>query len=190
MRASINRIIIVPGNGGGDVRTCNWYESVRSKLQEALPDVQVLLPQMKDPEVARESVWVPQLLSLGCDGRTLLIGHSSGAEAAMRLAEKNELGALVLVSACHTDLGIENERLSGYYDRPWQWEAISANCKRRVMQWGSRDDPLVPYKTEQLHVHASLNTELHTLDEAGHIWDSNFDELVENLLGRWQQDFQ
>ena len=44
-------------------------------------------------------------------------GHSSGAEAAMRFAEQHEVKGLVLVSACVTDLGVENERLSGYYNR-------------------------------------------------------------------------
>lgn len=44
-------------------------------------------------------------------------GHSSGAEAAMRFAETHHVKGLVLVSACVTDLGDENERLSGYYNR-------------------------------------------------------------------------
>lgn len=35
----------------------------------------------------------------------------------MRFAEQNPVKGLVLVSACVTDLGIENERLSGYYNR-------------------------------------------------------------------------
>jgi uncharacterized protein len=34
-----------------------------------------------------------------------------------RFAESYAVGGLVLVSACVTDLGDENERLSGYYNR-------------------------------------------------------------------------
>lgn len=35
----------------------------------------------------------------------------------MRFAEQHAVKGLVLVSACVTDLGIENEARSGYYNR-------------------------------------------------------------------------
>jgi hypothetical protein len=35
----------------------------------------------------------------------------------MRFAETHRVKGLVLVSACVTDLGVENERASGYYNR-------------------------------------------------------------------------
>ncbi len=149
----MKRIIIVYGNGCTNVKDANWYESVRSKLSKSLPHVSVVLPQMPDPHVARESIWVPYLLEVGVDENTVLVGHSSGAEAIMRLAEENTVGLLVLVSACHTDLGDANERASGYYSRPWQWEKIKKNAKRGIVQWASKDDPLVPYATEQMFVH-------------------------------------
>ena len=47
---------------------------------------------MPDPLYAKESVWVPHILKsadkggLGCDQNTILIGHSSGAAAALRVA--------------------------------------------------------------------------------------------------------
>lgn len=129
-----SKVIIVSGNGCVDVTKANWYSDVQKKLSKAL-NVQVLLPQMPDPLVARESVWIPHILGLGCDERTLLIGHSSGAQAALRFAEKNPVGCIVLVSACHTDLGIENERASGYYSRPWLWDDIKKNCKTQIVQW-------------------------------------------------------
>ncbi len=66
----------------------------------------------------------------------------------MRLAEKNKLHTLVLVSACHTDLGIESERQSGYYSRPWLWDSIRANVANPIVQFASEDDPLVPFHAE------------------------------------------
>ena len=61
---------------------------------------------MPDPIKARESIWIPYILDeLKADENTVLIGHSSGAEAIMRLAEKHKVFGLVLVSACYTDLG-------------------------------------------------------------------------------------
>lgn len=79
---------------------------------------EVRLENMPDPWQARESVWLPFMReTLQCDAGTIIVGHSSGAEAAMRFAEKYPVKGLVLVSACVTDLGDENERLSGYYNR-------------------------------------------------------------------------
>jgi pimeloyl-ACP methyl ester carboxylesterase len=61
------------------------------------------------------------------DSETVLVGHSSGAIAAMRLAETHAILGSVLVGAYHTHLGMGTEKLSGYFDRPWQWDAIKRN---------------------------------------------------------------
>ena len=60
-----------------------------------------------------------------CDAGTIVIGHSSGAVACMRLLESTRLWGAVLVSACHTDLGDAGERAAGYYSRPWQVSRIA-----------------------------------------------------------------
>ena len=60
---------------------------------------------------------------LKVDERTVVIGHSTGALLAMRLAETVPLAGIVLVAAAHTDLGDAGERASGYFDAPWDWEA-------------------------------------------------------------------
>jgi predicted alpha/beta hydrolase family esterase len=47
---------------------------------------------MKDPYVAKKEIWLSQMKNeFECDENTLLIGHSSGAEAAMRYAEDNKV---------------------------------------------------------------------------------------------------
>ncbi|KAJ9446044.1 putative hydrolase YdeN [Diplonema papillatum] len=47
--------------------------------------VHVVLRNMPDPEVARRGVWLPFIKDrLGANERTLVIGHSSGAVAAVR----------------------------------------------------------------------------------------------------------
>ena len=74
------------------------------------------------------SFQVPFLLNqVKVDERTIIIGHSSGAVAAMRLAEKQPILGMVLVAACYTDLGVKSERAAGYYSRPWLWESIKSN---------------------------------------------------------------
>ncbi|XP_067563433.1 serine hydrolase RBBP9 isoform X4 [Pseudorca crassidens] len=67
-----------------------------------------------DQVTARESIWLPFMeTELHCDEETIIIGHSSGAIAAMRYAETHRVCAIVLVSAYTSDLGDDNERASG-----------------------------------------------------------------------------
>ncbi|XP_073648714.1 serine hydrolase RBBP9 isoform X7 [Tursiops truncatus] len=102
-----------------------------------------------DQVTARESIWLPFMeTELHCDEETIIIGHSSGAIAAMRYAETHRVCAIVLVSAYTSDLGDDNERASGYFSRPWQWEKIKANCPH-IVQFGSTDDPFLPWKEQQ-----------------------------------------
>eukprot|EP00472_Partenskyella_glossopodia_P002811 CAMPEP_0197519122 /NCGR_PEP_ID=MMETSP1318-20131121/4387_1 /TAXON_ID=552666 /ORGANISM="Partenskyella glossopodia, Strain RCC365" /LENGTH=134 /DNA_ID=CAMNT_0043069925 /DNA_START=126 /DNA_END=527 /DNA_ORIENTATION=+ len=114
------KVVILPGNGCYPVDDSNWYSAVASQLRAK--GIKCVLENMPDPNKARESIWIPFIeKKLEADAHTILVGHSSGAEAGMRYAESRQLKGLILVSACHTDLGVENERQAGYYSRPWEW---------------------------------------------------------------------
>jgi pimeloyl-ACP methyl ester carboxylesterase len=102
-----------------------WLASELSKFES----LEVICRNFPDPYTARESVWLPfikndlggslysvvvlirlrLLVPIGfyhaADENTILVGHSSGAEAIMRYLEKNKIHGAVLVSACWTDLG-------------------------------------------------------------------------------------
>ena len=60
----------------------------------------------------------------------------------------------ILVSAAWTDLGDDNERLSGYFNRPWEWAAIKGNAQF-IHQFHSDDDHLIPI-TEARHIAQNL----------------------------------
>ena len=154
----------------------------------------VILNDMPDPYTAKEEVWLPFLIN-DClaDSNTIIIGHSSGAEAAMRLLEQTSLLGVVLVSACHTgmatiirrnyhkclnkngsmwliDLGIASEAAAGYYNRPWNWELIKSNVGRfGIVQFHSADDPFIPM-VEAQHVADSLSSEFHKYDDKSHFF--------------------
>lgn len=116
------RIVIVPGMGCVPVLECNWYAWLKEKLEseDLAGRFTVVLEDMPDPYAARESKWLPFIRdTLKFDETTILIGHSSGCEAIMRLLEKDKVRGIILVAACHTDLGDENETASEYYNRPW-----------------------------------------------------------------------
>lgn len=170
-------IVIIPGNGAGDVMAANWYGWAKKNL-EKIPGVTCDLRNMPDPVVARESVWIPFMKDeMKCCEETLIIGHSSGAEAAMRFAEKYTVKGIIVVSACVSDLGDEHERASGYYSRPWEWDKIKANTEWRV-QFGSTDDPFIPW-SEQQQVADGMTSELHKFDDKGHFMNTSFPKLIE-----------
>ena len=176
------RAVIVPGNGCLDVYSANWYAHMKQQLEKSRCFSEVVLRTMPDPMLARESIWVPFIrdeLRAGPD--TVLIGHSSGAEAGMRLLESFQLLGLVLVSACHTDLGDEGERRSGYYSRPWDWAAIRANVQW-VLQYHSRDDPFIPVAVAE-HVALSLGSEFTCFEDRSHFFEpSDVDSIIQDLI--------
>ncbi len=127
---------------------------------------------------ARAERWLPFIDALGADAETVLIGHSSGAVAALRYAETHRLLGSVLVGVCRTDLGDPGERASGYYQAPWRWDDI-----RRNQDWigifQSADDPCIPV-AEARFVAAQLRCSYFEHDDRGHFTDRGpFPELVQ-----------
>jgi len=140
--SALRRVVIIPGNGAG-CATANFYPALAAALRQR--GHVVLLREMPDADRARRARWEPFVdaeLVRG-DAGCVVVGHSSGALAALRLAERARVRAVVLVSATPSDLGDRNERASGWYDAPWRWDAVRANA-RRVALFASADDPLIP----------------------------------------------
>ena len=157
-------VIIVHGNGGATGND-HWFPSVKHALEKV--GLKVISETMPDNILAREKYWLPFLKDkLHADENTILVGHSSGAVAAMRFAESNKIYGSVLVGTCYTDLGDEDEKKSGYYNRPWQWDKIKAN-QNWIIQFHANDDPYIPIE-EARHVHKKLNTEYIEATDEGH----------------------
>jgi predicted alpha/beta hydrolase family esterase len=181
----VKKIVIVPGNGCVDVVNSNWYAEFASAAEAAFPGYKIVLRNMPDPYVAKESVWIPFLkddVEVGED--TVVVGHSSGAVCAMRLLETTKLKGVVLVATCHTDLGDENEKASGYFDRAWQWDEIKKNAGF-ITQYHSADDHLIPVE-EARHVAGQLQGDAHEyieMENHSHFF-TLFPELLENLKKR------
>ena len=84
-----------------------------------------------------------------------------------------------MVGACHTDLDDESEKVSRYYDHPWDWDAIKAN-QNWILQFHSTDDPFIPVE-EARFVHDHLHTEYHEDTDQGHYQGTEIPELIEAL---------
>eukprot|EP00039_Didymoeca_costata_P033621 m.43280 g.43280 ORF g.43280 m.43280 type:complete len:201 (-) comp9962_c0_seq1:222-824(-) len=182
----LTRAVIVPGNGcDGNVLDANWYGWLCRTLNKSGVLDEVVCKTMPDPYKARRSIWIPFMkddLKIGQD--TIAIGHSSGAVALMRFAEEHKVGMIVLVSACYTDLGEENERQAGYYPSPdgkenqWKFEAMKENCSK-IFQFHSNDDPFIPLD-EARRVQKELVSEENYFEppNRSHFFDYPFPELA------------
>lgn len=176
-KMAIPKVIIIPGNGGAAPQD-NWFPYLQRELEVA--GITIANRQFPDPKLARAKYWLPFIESLGADEQTVLVGHSSGAIAAMRFAETHKILGSVLVGAYHTDLGLEAERASGYFDAPWNWPAIKRN-QRWIVIFASVDDPYIIIE-EPRYLAQQLAAEYHEYVDEGHFGSDKqktaFPELV------------
>ena len=168
----MTKAIFIPGNGGGSPED-NWFPYLERELSKF--GVEVINRQFPDAVLAREAYWLPFLEELGADDNTILIGHSSGAIAAMRFAEKHKILGSVLVGAYHSDLGDENEKKSGYFTRRWDWEAVRKNQKW-IIQFASVDDPFIPIE-EPRELSKFLASEYHEYTDRQHFGHGDVEQL-------------
>lgn len=175
----MNKKVILLHGSLGCTKDSFWLPYVREELEKlGLPVISETFPQN---QIAPMNVWMPFLESLTPDENTILIGHSSGAILAMRYAEKHPLLGSVLVSAYHTDLDDADEKASGYFDTPWDWEAVKKN-QQWIVQFASSDDPFIPID-EARFIHEKLGTDYHEYTNEGHfglpVDKKQFPEIIE-----------
>lgn len=168
------KIILIPGNGGANPATDIWYPYVKKELEKE--GFEVVARDFPDSVLAREKYWIPFLEELKADENTILIGHSSGAIAALRYAEKHLILGSILVGAYHTDLDLENEKISGYFDRPWDFEAIQKNQKW-IAVFASSDDPWIPIE-EPRYLNEKLKVDYFESHDRGHFMGETIPEVV------------
>ena len=176
------KLIFIHGNGGCTA-DMHWYASAAKAFQKH--GYQVVRRTMPDNQIAHESVWIPFIRDeLEADEQSVLIGHSSGAIAAMRYAERYPVFGSVLVSGYHSCLGDENEKAGGWFDHPWSWKRIQNN-QSWIVQFASADDPCVPVE-EARFICEHLQSDYYEFSDRGHFTGHRdkceFPELVEVVL--------
>lgn len=182
----MNKIILIHGNGNSKP-TDNWLPYIKAELEKL--GQTVIAPQFPDTALARARYWLPFLKDeLKADAHTILVGHSSGAIAALRYAEENPLHGTILVGAYHSHLNNENEKLSGYFDAPWNWDAIRKN-QQWIVQFADTKDPWIPIE-EARYLRDQLHTEYYESNKYGHFggdhYKPDFPELLDVLKRKLQ----
>lgn len=172
------KVVIIHGNGGCTSQS-HWTPWLKTELEKN--KITVIAPTMPDNVEAKSSIWLPYMRDkLKCDENTIIIGHSSGAVAAMRYAEQYKLLGTILIGACYTDLGYASERIAGYYNTPWLWETIKKN-QQWIALFASTDDPFIPIQ-EARHIQKNLTPDYYEFTDQGHFMNKTIPDLVSIIL--------
>lgn len=122
----------------------------------------------------------------------VLVGHSSGAQAALRYAELYPVHACILVSATYSDLGDAHERASGYYPQrvgddgaeetnPYDFSKMKMNCKS-WHQFHSDDDPFIPvHEAQAIQKGLGLTDTFYLLPGRSHFFDFQ-PEILDSVI--------
>lgn len=134
-----------------------------------------------DSIIARKTYWLAFLKEhINAGPEDVLVGWSSGAVAAMRYAEMQQIRGSILVSPCYTDLHDALEQQSGYYDTPWNWEKIRAN-QTHITLIHSDNDPFIP-SSEFETIATNLHTRTYRIPNGGHFIDRlTFPEILTEI---------
>ena len=156
-----------------------WAKWLRGELK--VLGYETFFETMPDSFLARAKYWLPFLKNHVKVGKNdVIIGWSSGATAALRYAEDNEIRGSILISPTYTDLGDKLEKLSGYYDKPWDWDAIKAHQQKIGLITGDND----PYisQPEFDFIEASTGAERVRVERGGHFtMQFTFPEVLEYI---------
>jgi len=135
------RIVYIHGNSSTHW-SFGWAQWLRDELETL--GYPTFFETFPDSVIARAKYWLPFLQDfIKVRENDVIVGWSSGATAALRYAENHTIAGSILVSPCYTDLGDDMEKQSGYYDTPWNWQAIRDNQDKIALFYGD-DDPYIP----------------------------------------------
>lgn len=175
------RIIFIHGNGAMSWKFA-WSSWLKKELEaKSFPTDFQTFP---DSIIARAKYWLPFLEEhIKAGENDVIVGWSSGADAAMRYAETHKLLGSVLVAPCATDLNDPLEKMSGYFDTPWDWESIKNNQKH-IALIHSDNDPFIPLE-EFVSIEKNLAPKVENIVLPGKkhfIEQKEFPEVLEYIL--------
>jgi pimeloyl-ACP methyl ester carboxylesterase len=111
-----------------------------------------------------------------------VIGHSSGAVAALCLAQQQPVAGIVIVAGYDDPMGDELEASSGYFDEEFNWAQIQANAGF-IIQFAGTRDRLVPIEVQR-RVAERLSPKVRFVELAtrDHFFTPPFPEMLQELL--------
>lgn len=136
-------------------------------------------PELPNADQPRQNEWIATIKEVAenFDDQTILIGHSLGAVAILRLLESfgdhEKIKAAILVCGFTNDLGIEE--IKDFFKSGFDWEKIRNGAEKFVII-NSDNDPYMKIEEGKI-LHEKLGGELIIEHNAGHInEDAGFKE--------------
>lgn len=167
----------------------NWFPWLKGELEKRdyavwCPD----LPKADHPDLKRYSNYIFGNNDWYFDKNSIIVGHSSGGVAALKLLQQLPKG--VIIDRCITAGAFINthgwENIKGLFAEPFDFEVIKSHARNFII-FHSDDDPYVPLEDGKMLSNA-LNGELIIMQGQGHFnlekgpQYKRFPELLEKIL--------
>lgn len=157
---SLKKILYIRGDGD---KIYDDHPEVQQKYAEykqavlniLLAPYTIQIPVLNS--TAKAELWMKTLEQLPIESYDLIMGHSSGVQAAMRLAEKRKIKALLIIGGHFSDLEYPEELSYGWFDKKWDWKTIQKNTNNEIYQLSSKNDPFIPFE-HSCKLHQLLNS--------------------------------
>ncbi|KAH3757813.1 alpha/beta hydrolase [Pelomyxa schiedti] len=187
-RRGVKRIIFAPCSGSVHAFKVNWYASLAWELASEFgvetsmaSGTGVCWRDLPDPNNAKLKTWIPCIKgSIGSNPLdTILIGHSSGADAVLATMETERVLGAVIVSGGPTEFDkrkMQEKASQGKATRELNWSAIKLNCNW-IIHLHSVDDDVVSVDDARL-LAKNLNSEYHELPNKGHFSEDEIPDLL------------
>jgi len=168
------RVIVAHGWEGHPQE--GWFPWLKKELEAQ--NVEVIIPQLPEPDRPRIEKWVPRLAEVtgSIDENTFFVGHSMGCQAIARLLQQSEndnrAGGVVFVAGFFKHLtGLEADPEVQKTDKHWLEAPIDLKSVRKSVKASvaifSKDDPWVPLDNK-IDFEKILGSKIVIKDAMGH----------------------
>lgn len=172
------RVILVHGyKSGPELNFLPWLTmELRAK------GFDVVCPQLPEPENPDPDAWTKALLEVAAplDKDTIIVGHSLGGAAALRLIEAAEARttphALVLIA---TPWMIRDEKFRGFFMSELDFEVLMWRASKIVVMHGN-DDAIIPVDHGKRLADA-LHAAFIPVDGVGHFQGAEYPVILDTI---------
>lgn len=128
---------------------------------------------------AIKDVWMPIIEKEKLETYDVVIAHSSGVQAVLRYLEKNKLKKLILLAATDQHNHQLSEIQTGFYDKPFDYEAIKVNCEKIIICNGALDPYIKPQ--EAIDLGKKLNCEVLIFKNQKHLTEWHMPQTMNRI---------
>lgn len=145
--------------------TRTFLESLSARLNYILAPYKVDIAPLNGS--GNKELWLKVLNGMDLESYDIIIGHSTGVHAAMKLAETRKLKNLLLTGATPYHNNVRSEIRTGWFDQPWTYEKIKTNTSKIIICNGKRDPYISP--KEALDLGESLGCKVYLYGKQRHL---------------------